>query len=137
MDVIGTTEISVTEKVLRARFLCSRKSHLLMFSRHSRRHTAYEVAVNARMERICSSYLSEAARKGVVVTSFPDVSPDKHADGRILAQLLSTEAAVFAAVPASSCEATPFEPVVFSSSNAIRQEDRAEITFAGYVLSRI
>ena len=83
MDVVGTTDFSVTEKVLRARFLCTRKSYLLMFSRDSPRHTAYQVAVNARMERIRSSYLSEAARKGVVITPSPDVSRDKHAHGQI------------------------------------------------------
>ena len=137
MDVVGPNDISITEKVLRARFLCYRKSHLLMFSRDSRRHTAYEVAVNARMERIRSNYLSDAARKGVVVTSFARLSSDKLANGRIPTHLLSTEAAVFGAVPASDFEAAPLEPVVFSSSNAIRQEDRAEITFAGYVLSRV
>ncbi len=137
MDVVGTNEISITEKVLRARFLCSRKSHLLMFSRDSRRHTTYEIAVNARMERIRSSYLSEAARKGLLVTSFHRLSSNKPPDGRLLAHLLSTEAAVFAAVPASSVEAPSLEPVVFSNSNVIRQEDRAEITFAGYVLSRL
>jgi predicted RecB family nuclease len=51
--------------------------------------------------------------------------------------LLSTEAAVFAAVRASSVESPALEPVVFSHSNVIREEDRAEITFAGYVLSRL
>ncbi|OFZ96718.1 MAG: hypothetical protein A3H35_07935 [Betaproteobacteria bacterium RIFCSPLOWO2_02_FULL_62_17] len=137
MDVVGTNDISITEKTLRARFLCSRKSHLLMFSRDSCRHTAYEAAVIARMERIRSNYLFEAARKGVVVTSFPRLSSDKLADGQFFAHLLSTEAAVFTAVETSDFEAPPLEPVIFSSSKAIRQEDRAEITFAGYVLSRV
>ncbi len=107
MDVVGANEISITEKILRARFLCSRKSHLLMFSRDSRRHTAYEVAVNASMKRIRSSYLSEAARKGVVVTSFSRLSSGELADGRIYEHLLSTEVAVFAAITASEFEAAP------------------------------
>lgn len=138
----ATENIRITEKVFRAYFHCARKSYLLMFSRGLSKPTEYEIMLDQRKEQVCSAYLSRSPQ-GTIYTNplsckLEPVALDENSNIHLATGLLAMESAIFKVVQeASSSKVSLYEPLIFTNSNAVRQEDRLEITFAGYVLSKI
>ena len=132
----------ITEKVLRAHCNCARKSYLLMFSRDESKPNEYALAIEHRKELIRANYLAKRAREMASVRpmSYPTrpMVPDRIADSAMSADILKTEAALFHIVQGPTTSAgVCYEPVIFTTSHAIRHEDKVELCFAGYVLSKI
>ena len=62
---------------------------------------------------------------------------DSISDSSVSTDILSTDAAIFKIVPGPpNSEDTHYEPIIFTTSHAIRQEDKVEMCF-GYTLSRV
>ena len=137
----ATESIRVTEKVFRAYFHCARKSYLLMFSRGLSKPTEYEIMLEQRKARIRADYLARCPPVTINTSplSFQKVPVELDDAGNIhlTAGLLTTESAIFkVAQGTSSSEDALYEPLIFTTSHTVRQEDKLEITFAGYVLSK-
>jgi predicted RecB family nuclease len=132
----------ITEKVLRAYCNCVRKSYLLMFSRDQSKPNEHALVMEHRKELVRANYLDRCAPEMDSISPMPypkrPMVPDRIADSAISADTLTTEAALFYVVPGTpSSEGVRYEPVIFTTSHAIRQEDKVEVYFAGYVLSKI
>jgi hypothetical protein len=132
----------ITEKVLRAHCNCARKSYLLMFSRDQSKPNEYALAMEHGKELVRANYLARRVPEmdGVRPMSHPTrpMVPDGIADSPMSTDILKTEAALFDILPGTTnSEGVCYEPVIFTTSHAIRQEDKIEVCFAGYVLSKI
>jgi predicted RecB family nuclease len=137
----ATESIRITEKVFRAYFHCARKSYLLMFSRGLSKPTEYEIMLEQRKARIRADYLARCPPATINTSplSFQKVpvALDDAGNIHLTAGLLTTESLIFkVAQGASSSEDALYEPLIFTTSQTVRQEDKLEITFAGYVLSK-
>ena len=127
----------VTEKILRAFVNCSRKSYLLMFDRSLSHPSDYEVAMEHRKARVRRDYIGEAT-SSVNSISQLDVRPAQVSGSGAVIHSMSTDDAIFFNVnKATGFKAAIYEPTIFSVSSSLRQDDRAEIAFAGYALSKI
>jgi hypothetical protein len=138
----ATERVRITEKVLRAHFNCVRKSYLLMFSREQSKLTEYASIMEYRKGLVRANYLDGLILEPVNADqpSLP-IQPmilNGIADSPISSDILSTESVIFKIVAGTGnfgkCR---YEPVIFTTSHALRQEDKLEVCFAGYVLSMI
>lgn len=133
---------SVTEKILRAFVNCSRKSYLLLFDRSQSKPNDFEVAMEHRKARVRHDYLRESKScvEGInelacrpqlnLRNGIASIESDKTPN-------YLTEAAIYICVQKDACSGcATYEPAIFTTSGSIRQEDRAEIAFSGYVLSK-
>ena len=138
-----TIEIGqVTEKVLRAYFSCVRKSYLLMYSRELSKPSEYEVAMENCKERVRTKYLDGRSVQKLNMNAFSygklHIGQDIIIDSPLSTKLISTECAIFNIVPGKqTSEEAHYEPIIFATSSTLRQDDKIEISFAGYVLSQI
>ena len=139
----ATTErLRITEKVLRAHFNCVRKSYLLMFSREQSRLTEYDSVMEYRKGLVRANYIDglilEPVNAGQPSLPMQPMILNGIADSPISSGTLSTESVIFKIVTGTEnfgkCR---YEPVIFTTSHALRQEDKLEVCFAGYVLSMI
>jgi predicted RecB family nuclease len=133
---------SVTEKILRASVNCSRKSYLLLFDRSQSKPNDFEVAMEHRKAMVRHDYLRES---GSCVEGINKLVCRPHLNlhndiANVEAEKTPnfiTEAAIYICVQKDTCSGyATYEPVIFTTSGAIRQDDRAEIAFSGYVLSK-
>lgn len=138
----ATERARITEKVLRAYFNCIRKSYLLMFSREKSKPTEYALIMEYRKGLVRANYLDGR----ILETVNPDqpscpIHPmmlNGIATTPLSSDILSTESAIFKIVPGTNDSGhLRYEPIIFTTSHTLRQEDKLEVCFAGYVLSKI
>lgn len=133
---------AVTEKILRASVNCSRKSYLLMFDRSQSQPNDFEVAMEHRKARVRQDYLRESGLcvEGIFQLACRPQLNLRNGKASVKAETTpnhSTEAAIYIYVQKETVSGYAiYEPAIFSTSSSIRQDDRAEVAFAGHVLSK-
>jgi len=113
-----------------------------MFSREQSKLTDYASIMEYRKGLVRANYLDGLILEPVIAgqPSLPiqPIIPNGIADFPISSDILSTESAIFKIVAGTEnfgkCR---YEPVIFTTSHALRQEDKLEVCFVGYVLSMI
>ncbi|MDP3282513.1 MAG: IS66 family transposase [Nitrosomonas sp.] len=113
-----------------------------MFDRSQSQPNDFEVAMEHRKARVRQDYLRESGScvEGIdILVCRPQLNL-RNGIASVDAEKTPnyiTEAAIYICVQkdTSSGYAT-YEPAIFTTSGSIRQDDRAEIAFAGYVLSK-
>ncbi len=110
-----------------------------MFDRGQSQPSDFEVAMQHRRAILREDYLRDSV---CTVESIAQLVCRPQLAGKVgrasnMAPQLSTEAALFSVVQNTpGTEYAIYEPVVFTTSRSLRHDDRAEIAFAGYVLSK-
>jgi predicted RecB family nuclease len=135
--------ILVTENVVRAYSNCVRKAYLLMFERGQSRPIDYEIAMEHRKARARELYLSNPVIAATLVelstiTQNSSVISGSTRNGVARTPNFSTLSVLYRRVAKlSTQEKAIYEPVIFTSSNSVRDDDRIELGFSGTVLSKI
>jgi predicted RecB family nuclease len=133
-------DLQVSERVLRAHNLCLRKAYLLIFSPNLSSPNAYE-NMHGELSNITRQNYFHSISNQLVVESFSPLAISKGVDMLTRANLsvdcLSVRNATLIKVPNKRpLDESRYEPIIFSSVNKLGQEDKIELSFIGYTLSK-
>ncbi|MCP5274255.1 MAG: TM0106 family RecB-like putative nuclease [Burkholderiales bacterium] len=133
-------DLQISESAIRAYNLCVRKAYLLIFSPGLSSLKDYEKMQNTFKNIVCQNYLGSISNDSII-ESFSCLALSKGVD--ILTNVnmsdgsFSIKNVTLIKTSGIKClNKLRYEPIIFSSSNKIKCEDRAELSFCGYMLSR-
>lgn len=133
-------DLHVTERSVRAYNLCDRKAYLLMFSPSLSSPNAYEILQAALINNVRQNYFDSISDQ-LIVESFSPLSilkdVDILTDVNLSVEIFSIKNQTVIKAPDVLLQDKPhYEPIIFSSSNKIQAEDKVELAFIGYVISK-
>lgn len=133
-------DLQVTESAIRAHNLCVRKAYLLIFSPGLSSPNAYE-NMQATLSSITRQNYFHSISNQLVVESFSPLAISKEVDiltsVNLSVDFLSIRNTTLIKVPNKlPLDDSRYEPIIFSSINKIQQEDKIELSFIGYALSK-
>jgi len=134
-------DLQVSERAIRGYDLCLRKAYLLIFSPNLSSPNAYENMQGELSNMTRQNYFHSSSNQ-LVVESFSPLGISKGVDILTRANLsvdcLSVRNATLIKVPNKRpLDESRYEPIIFSSANKIGQEDKIELSFIGYTLSKL
>lgn len=137
---IMNNDSQISESAIRAYSLCVRKSYLLIFSSGLSSPNDYEKMQNALKNSVYQNYLRSISSCSII-GSFSCLALSEGVDILINVNLsdesYSLKNGTLIKAPDILCKnKLCYEPIIFTSSNKIKPEDRAELSFNGYMLSR-
>jgi len=130
----------VTERVVRAYNLCDRKAYLSIFSPSLSSPNTYEIMQAAQSNNVRQNYF-DSISDPLIVESFSPLSilkaVDILTDVNLSVEIFAIKNQTLIKAPDVLLQDKPhYEPIIFSSSNKIQAEDKVELAFIGYVLSK-
>ncbi len=133
-------DLHVTERAVRAYNLCDRKAYLLIFSPSLSSPNAYEIMQAALSNKVRQNYFDSISDQ----LTFESFSPLAFSKGVDILTDLNLSDEIFSIKNETLIKAPDvllqdklqYEPIIFSSSNKIQAEDKVELAFIGYVLSK-
>jgi predicted RecB family nuclease len=133
-------DLQVTERAVRAYNLCDRKAYLLIFSPSLSSPNTYE-KMQATLSNYARQNYFDSISDQLIVESFSPVSifkaVDILTDVNLSVENFSIKNKTLIKAPDVLLQDKPhYEPIIFSSSNKIQAEDKVELAFIGYVLSK-
>ena len=133
-------ELQVSESAIRAHSLCVRKAYLLIFSPGLSSPNAYETMLSTLSSITRRNYFHSNSNQ-LVVESFSPLLISKGVDiltsVNLSVDFLSVKNTTLIKVPNKlPLDDSRYEPIIFSSANKIQQEDKIELSFIGYTLSK-
>jgi predicted RecB family nuclease len=119
----------ITEKVVSAYYHCIRKSYLLMFERDASRRTDFQIMLDDLRTRLRADFvdgrLHDAPKPEVIAPARTET-------------LATEEITYIKTTRTKSIERTSdCEPVVFSAHHSLDFDDKTEVAFSGYIISRV
>jgi len=134
------SDLQVSESAIRANSLCVRKAYLLIFSPSLSSPNAYE-NMQATLSSITRQNYFHSISNQLVVESFSTLAISKGVDiltsVNLSVDFLSVRNTTVIKVPNKlPLDVLRYEPIIFSSTNKIQQEDKIELSFIGYTLSK-
>lgn len=133
-------DLQVTACVIRAHNLCVRKAYLLVFSPDLSSPNAYENMQGALSNITRQNYFRSVSNQ-LIVQEFSPLAISKGVDiltsVNLSVDFLSVKNTTLIKVPNKlPLDDSRYEPIIFSSTNKIQQEDKIELSFIGYALSK-
>jgi predicted RecB family nuclease len=133
-------DLQVSERALRAHNLCLRKAYLLIFSPNLSSPNAYE-NMQGELSNITRQNYFRSVSNQLIVQEFSPLAISKGVEivtnVNLSVDFLSVRNATLIKVPNKlPVDESHFEPIIFSSANKIGQEDKIELSFIGYILSK-
>ncbi len=132
--------LQVSNLAIRSYSLCVRKAYLLTFSPNLSQSNAYENMKNALSKITCQNYFNEISNK-LIIEPFTTLGFSKGVDiltnVNLSVDFLSINNAVIIKTHDNArLDTASYEPIIFSSTNQIQPEDKIELSFIGYTLSK-
>jgi len=133
-------DIRVTERAIRAHNLCVRKAYLLLFSPGLSSPNAYENMQDAVSNITRQNYFRSVSNQ-LIVQEFSPLAISKGVDiltsVNLSVDFLSVKNITLIKAPnVLHLDEPHYEPIIFSSTNKILPEDKIELAFIGYALSK-
>ena len=133
-------DLQVSERAIRAHNLCLRKAYLLIFSPNLSSPNAYE-NMQGELSNITRQNYFRSSSNQLIVQEFSPLAISKGIEivtsVNLSVDFLSVRNATLIRVPNNSPQhESRYEPIIFSSTNKIQQEDKIELSFIGYTLSK-
>lgn len=133
-------DIQVTERAIRAHNLCVRKAYLLLFSRDLSSPNAYE-NMQAALSKFTRQNYFHSISNQLIVQPFSPLTISKGVDiltgVNLSVDFLSIKNITLIKAPyVLHLDEPHYEPIIFSSTNKIQPEDKIELAFIGYALSK-
>ncbi|MCD2452876.1 hypothetical protein GO003_021055 [Methylicorpusculum oleiharenae] len=133
-------DLQVSESAIRALSLCIRKAYLLIFSPGLSSPNAYEY-MQVTLSSVTRQNYFHSILNQSVVESFSTLAISKGVDiltsVNLSVDFLSVRNTTLIKVPNKlPLDVLRYEPIIFSSKNKIQQEDKIELSFIGYTLSK-
>lgn len=132
--------LQVSDRAIRALNLCARKAYLLIFFPNLSLPNAYENMQNALSKITCQNYFKEISNK-LIIEPFSSLGVSKGVDiltnVTLSVDCLSINNAVIIKLQDNAhLDTASHEPIIFSSTTKILPEDKIELSFIGYTLSK-
>ncbi len=133
---------NITRAAVLGHYYCERKAYLKMFTGERGEAGEYAAVMERAKERTRLRYLRELARNGLRIEAFTEKAlqdgAQSLADAVLSTERFGTECALLLRVAGRSRFGEHrYEPVICAPAHELRQEDRLEVLFAGYVLSEV
>jgi len=132
-------ELQVSESAIRAHSLCVRKAYLLIFSPGLSSPNAYENMLSTLSSFTRRNYFHSISNQ-LIVESFSSLAISKGVDiltsVNLSVDFLSVNTTLIKVPNKLPLDGSRYEPIIFSSTNKIQQEDKIELSFIGYALSK-
>lgn len=133
------SDLQISERAIRAHNLCVRKAYLLLFSPGLSSPNAYENMQDALSSITRQNYFHSISNQ-LVVESFSPSAISKGIDiltsVNLSVDFLFVKNTTLIKMPNKlPLDDSRYEPIIFSSTNKIQQEDKIELSFIGYTLS--
>ncbi|WP_172592461.1 IS66 family transposase [Nitrosomonas supralitoralis] len=135
-----SNNLQISENAIRAYNLCTRKSYLLIFSSVLSAPNDYEKMQNSLKNITRQNYLHSISNH-LIIESFSSFALtegiDIYTNVTLSDKSFSMKNVNLIKVPDDLClDKSRYEPIIFSSFNKIKPEDKAELSFIGYILSK-
>ncbi len=133
--------LKISERTIRAYNLCTRKAYLLVFSPNLSSPNAYENMQSVLRSITSQNYFNLTSNK-LIVQPFSPLAVSNKVDiitsVNLSIDLLSIiNTTLIKVKDMLHLDATYYGPVIFSSTNKVLPEDKIELSFVGYTLSKI
>ena len=134
-------DLQVSDRAIRAHSLCVRKAYLLIFSPSLSSPNAYENMQGALSKITYQNYFHSISNQ-LIVQPFSAFSVsngiDILTDVNLSIDFLSIKNTTIIKVQDMlRLDIVHYEPIIFSSANQIQPEDKIELSFIGYTLSKL
>jgi predicted RecB family nuclease len=133
-------DLQVTERAIRAHNLCVRKAYLLLFSPSLSSPNSFE-NMQDKLSNISRQNYFRSISNQLIVQPFSPLAVSKGVDiltsVNLSVDFLSIKNITLIKVPdVLHLDEPHYEPIIFSSTNKIQPEDKIELAFIGYTLSK-
>lgn len=135
-----SNDLQISESAIRAYNVCARKSYLLIFSSGLSSPNDYEKMQNTLKNITRKNYLHSNSKQ-LTIESFFSFGLSKGADIFTNVNLSSESFSIKNGILIKTqntlhLDKLRYEPIIFSSFNKIKPEDRIELSFIGYMISK-
>jgi len=134
-------DLQVSERAIRAYNLCVRKAYLLIFSPNLSSPNAYENMQGALINITRQNYFHSISNQLIVqpfsalaVSNGADILTDVNLSIDFLSVKNTT---IIKLQDILHIDIAQYEPIIFSSTNKNQPEDKIELSFIGYTLSKL